>query len=104
MHCNGLLHLGKTTNDIHVSLAPTNGDGDIDHPRMDVYEVSLQPSQFFRISKKSQRIPKYFATSLRLQIVIGGFGNTRSVIRRGMQGRTLGEAQVTLFFSFVFSF
>jgi len=55
---------GKTTNDIHVSLAPTDGDGDISHPRMDVYEI-----------------------------VIGGFGNTISVIRRGMQGRTLGEAQ-----------
>ena len=98
MHCNGLLLLGKTTNDIHVSLAPTNGDGDISHPRMDVYEV------FLEYPKKSKIIPKYFATSLRLQIVIGGFGNTRSVIRRGMQGRTLGEAQVTLFFSLVFSF
>ena len=59
---------------------------------------------FLEYPKKSKIILKYFATFLRLQIVIGGFGNTRSVIRRGMQGRTLGEAQVTLFFSFVFSF
>ena len=54
MHCNGLLHLGKTTNDIHVSLAPTNGDGDISHPRMDVYEV------FLEYPKKIQNYPKIF--------------------------------------------
>ena len=58
---------------------------------------------FLEYPKISQRIRKYFPTSIRaLQIVIGGFGNTISLIRRGMQGRTLGEAQVILFFSLVF--
>ena len=56
----------------------------------------------FRIYPKNPKGSQNIFQSLSaLQIVIGGFGNTISVIRRGMQGRSLGEAQVTLFFSLV---
>ena len=40
----------KTPDNIHVSLAPTDGDGDIDHPRMDVYEVTKTYIHIFLIS------------------------------------------------------
>ena len=82
-------------------MAPTDGDGDISHPRMDVYEVSLQPSHFLEYPKNPKGSQNILQPLSGLQIVIGGFGNTISVIRRGMQGRTLGEAQVILFFSLV---
>jgi len=58
--CPAVTFKAKTPHDLHVSLAPTDGDGDLSHPRMDVYEI-----------------------------VIGALGNTLSVIRRGMQGKSL---------------
>ena len=36
----------------------------------------------------------YIVTNINLQIVIGGWQNTKSVIRRGMQGPNLAEAEV----------
>ena len=74
----------KTPHDLHVSLAPTDGDGDLSHPRMDVYEVAKLSRHFMNLSTFAQQI----------QIVIGGWGNTLSVIRRGMQGQPLGDAEV----------
>ena len=75
----------KTPHDLHVSLAPTDGDGDFSHPRMDVYEVAKLSRHYMYLINFAQNI----------QIVIGALGNTLSVIRRGMQGKSLsGNVEV----------
>lgn len=90
----------KAKTDVHVSLAPTDRD-----ENDDVYEVLTQTSfpsiNINKICYQSYHL--FFGLPadlswpyglINLQIVIGGWTNTKSVIRRGKQGLNLAEARV----------